>query len=382
MSTDPNQVILDAIREGKRRALAYAECHYKRDINVNCDDDGCDGQLVEVPFASEDNDGSAMTNTDDDKRSDMRMTQDESGRVAAAACSILRSGGVEEKELILVKAQTIFDERSDGASATKPLDQYTTEEGRVLVRLRYLLTPESLPIKDFVQYGCSAHLPWHIRTECLRCLWSDISPTATVRANMNRNDWDKLLKLVEGIEVGTSSDGTIYPPAQVRSAALKVISTHRHVGALPRLRRLCSRYDDNSNEKMDSKTPLPGWFDGLRQVELTRALLGDTSCYSSVIMRLYDPTEVEREEARTTLAAIANNIGDSVEVARRVIVEHELTDESGELPDFIAQPLQNEEPEKERASIVWQYLIENHWNELIIRWASDTKKGCTCHGNL
>ena len=132
--------------EGKRRALACAECHYKRDINVNCDDDGCDGQLVEVPFASEDNDGSAMTNTDDDKRSDMRMAQDESGLVAAAACSIMRSGEVEEKELILVKAQTIFDERSDGASATKPLDQYTTEEGRVLVRLRYLLTPESLPI--------------------------------------------------------------------------------------------------------------------------------------------------------------------------------------------------------------------------------------------
>ena len=128
--------------------------------------------------------------------------------------------------------------------------------------------------------------------------------------------------------------------------------------------------------------PLPGWFDGLRQVELTRALLGDTSCYSSVIMHLYDPTEVEREEARTTLAAIANNIGDSVEVARRVIVEHDLTDESGELPDFIAQPLQKEEPEKERASMVWQYLIENHWNELIVRWALDTKKGCNRHGNL
>ena len=377
MSTDPNQVILDAIREGRRRVVACAEC--KRDGNVYCDDDGCDNQLVEVPFASEDNDGLASTNAGDDKRRKVIAITDENGRAAIEACNTLKSPNDEEKELIAT-AQSIFDDYkySDDKSTTKPLDQYTTEEGRVLVRLLYLLSPESPPMKSFVQYGYSRRLPWHIRTECLRCLWSDITPTTTVRAKLNRNDWDKLLKLVEGIEDGTPSDGAIYPPAQVRSAALKVISTHRYNQALPRLIHLCSRYDDNSNEKMDSKTPLLGWFDGLRQVELARAVLGDTSCYASVVMHLYDPTEVERGEARDVLAAIANDIGGSVEVARRIIIEYGLTDERRELPDYIDRPFQCEpnDQEKERANMVWDHLIENHWNELIIRWASDATKSC------
>ena len=370
-----NQAILDAIREGRRRAVACAEGDCKKSSN-----DDCDGQLVEVPFAPEDNDGSASTNADNDKRSDKAIAiQDETGQAAMEACNILKSVGGEEKELIAT-AQSIFDGRnhSDDASTTKPLDQYTTEEGRVLVRLLYLLSSESPPTKAFVQYGYSHRLPWHIRTECLRCLWSDITPTAAVGANLNRNDWDKLLKLVGGIEDCSPGDGAMYPQAQVRSAALKVISTHRYNQTLPRLIHLCSRYDDNSNEKMDSKTPLPGWFDGVRQVELARALLGDASCYASVVMHLYDPTESEREEAKDVLVAIANDIGGSVEVARRIVIENNLINDRGELPDFIDRPFQikDNDREKERANMVWEYLIENHWNELIIRWASDATKSC------
>jgi len=379
MSTTHNQVILDAIREGRRRALACSECDAEKEHVDESDDEG-DGELVEVPFASEDNDGSPGTGKNGDalgrRRTPAIAIEDDTGRAATEACRILRVGE-DPDTAIVAHINAMLDDYSNDVSTCESIDEYTMDEGRVLVRLLYsLCSPNSSPAKAFVQHGFSASLPWHVRSECLRCLWSDITPTGVLQHTINRGDWGVLLKLVEGIE-----EGATLPPAQVRSAALKVISTHRHVRALPRLTKLCSRYHDNFIAAFDSKTPLPGWFDGLRQIELTRALLGDASCYTTVVMHLYDSTEAERKDAREVLEAIAEDIGGTVEIARRIIMDLELMDRKEQnLPDFVGRPFRNEqrreddEGEKERAKMVWEYLMKYHWNELILRWASDSVK--------
>lgn len=241
--------------------------------------------------------------------------------LAAIAREVLQSRPCQASDLVELLSTAGYPDVSTSSSVTLQVF-----DARLAVRMI------GVGFQDaglLLQIGTNAELPWYVRQEAFDCLtkqsFGDLPATV---------DWDTIVSMVESDDAG-----------ELRSAALRMIVSHRYRAALPRLQAIEKTINGDDDW-------LGRWYDGVREIQMATAALGDHDMIVNVIKRCYDPWTAKRRQAQVTLQGIADDQGGVNGLAILVAVRAGLIDDLSELDD------------------VWA-ILQTHSSDHVVRWCME-----------
>lgn len=187
---------------------------------------------------------------------------------------------------------------------TVPFDQaIRVDTVRICVRMIQQVHSDTMTLLEIAK---GQQFPWYVRQEALFCLCNP--PCANLPTNF---EWSSIIDIVVSNETG-----------ELRSAALDVITSHRHVEALPRIQSI------ELSGSPDGR--LENWFDGQSKLQMARAALGDSGMYINTIQKTFNPWSHTKQDAYRSMQALAETHGGLVNVAKAIAADAGITTKESE----------------------------------------------------